>query len=40
MAVLDTRRASALTGAAEKTEVQMIFETFVQVDAPFGGGAN
>ena len=36
--VLDAGRTGCFAGAAEKAKVQVIFETFGEVDAPFGGG--
>ena len=38
--VLDAGRTSGFAGAAEKAKVQVILETFVQVDAPFSGRAH
>ena len=37
-AILHAGRTSRLAGAAEQTEIQVLFETIVKLDAPFGGG--
>ena len=36
--ILDTGRAGALTGAAEKAKLEMLLEAIVQFNAPFGCG--
>ena len=36
-AILHAGRAGGLAGAAEQTEIEMLFETVVQLDAPIGG---
>ena len=37
-AILDTRRASTLTGTAQKTEIEMLRKAFIELDTSFGSG--